>query len=161
MAGSGRRAAAVLAPVLLGLAAAPLQPPAQALTAPTVPAVVAGPGSADAASYATPLVTVRPGDGLSLVNTDISWHALVSVELGADDQPWCGPLDPSRPEGPANPRRYPLGQCPLFLADPAPGLGGVSPVVGLGAVVANRVYPFRCSIVPGMAGNLIVAPQST
>jgi hypothetical protein len=148
----------VLAPVLLGLAVAPVQTPAQALTAPTLPAVVAGPGSATAASYATPLVTVRPGDGLSLVNTDISWHALVSVEFGADDQPWCGPLDPSLPEGPANPRRYPIGRCPLFLADPAPALDGVSPVVGLGSVVADRVYAFRCTIVSGMAGNLIVAP---
>lgn len=121
-------------------------------------AVVAGPGSAKAARYATPVVVMQPGDDLTLANADASWHGLVSQDIGPDDSAWCGLLDPDRPEGPANPRQYRLGQCPLFVAPLAQPLGGTSAVLGVDRLEPGRVYAFSCPIVAGMSGNVIVAP---
>lgn len=118
--------------------------------------VLAGPGSARVARYATPIAVVQVGDRPALTNTDINWHGLVATAVGNDDRPWCTVIDPAREESAANPRRYPLGQCPLFKAADVAPLGGTSAVQGLDAVVAGRVYAFRCTLVPGMTGNFIV-----
>lgn len=142
--------------LLVGLLAPLVPAPSSVLAAGT--AVVAGPGSAKAAAYATPVAVVQVDDQPVLANTDINWHSLAAVQTGPDDRPWCTTLDPARPESPANPRRYPLGQCPLFFADAAAPLGGASTVFGLdeGLVTAGRVYAFRCTIVAGMTGNFFV-----
>lgn len=124
------------------------------------PAVVAGPGSAEAKSFATPFTVVRPGDAPALVNADINWHGILSEEQGPDDRPWCEPLDPSLPESPANPRRAPIGECPLFAADFATPLGGVVEIAGLEDAAPGRVYSYRCTFVTGMTGTLIVEPTS-
>jgi hypothetical protein len=145
--------------LLLGLGVAALacwsSPPAQSAGI----SVVAGPGGASAGRYLTPIVVIAPGQDVALVNTDIYWHDLVSDEVGPDDREWCTPLDPSKPEGPANPRRYPIGQCPLFWAQGTLPLGGSTPVYGLDGVAPGRVYAFHCTLVAGMTGNFIVQPQ--
>jgi hypothetical protein len=125
--------------------------------------VVAGPGSGRAGRYTTDTVPLVRGAGASLVNADITWHDVVSADFGPDDAPWCGVVDPARPESPANPRLYPLGRCPLFRAEGTPGAGGSSAIQGLGGLVAGRVYAFRCTLVPGMQGHFIVTdnPQSS
>ena len=123
---------------------------------PEAPVVVAGPGAAATARFATPLTVVRAGEPASLLNTDINWHGIESEEFGTDDRPWCGPLDPTLPESPANPRRKPLGECPLFVTDYAMALGDTAPFEGLEAATPGRVYAFSCTVVSGMAGNLIV-----
>lgn len=119
-------------------------------------AVVAGPGAGRVGQYTTSIVPVRPGDSVSLVNGDVLWHDVVASDDGADDRPWCVPLDTTKPESATNPRQYPLGSCPLFAADAAPGAGGTSAVRGLENVVAGRVYAFHCSLVPGMRGSFFV-----
>lgn len=153
MSGARRR---LVGAVALPLAVGPLagmSGPAQA----DVPVVAAGPGASRGVGYATKAMAVRVGDRPSLVNLDVVWHDLVSSDAGPDDRPWCLPLDPSKPEDRVtNPRRYPLGQCPLFWSDAATAAGGRSVVEGLEAVVPGRVYEFRCTVVPGMTGNFFV-----
>lgn len=120
--------------------------------------VVAVPGSARVGRYALPLVVLAPGDAPEVVNADINWHDVVSSETGPDDRPWCAPLDPAKPEGPANPRRYPLGSCPLFWSVGALPLGGTSRVYGLDAPEPGRVYAFHCTFVAGMTGGFVAPP---
>lgn len=150
--GSARRACVCAASVLVacvgGLGAG------GAVAAPDT-AVVAGPGSARTGQFSTAAMAVRVGDRPLLVNADVSPHGIESAAVGADDRPWCGLVDPSKQEGPANPRLKPLGQCPLFWADWV-STGGTSPVLGLEGVESGRVYAYRCTVVPGMTGNLFV-----
>ena len=151
-----RRLALVGAVVLCGLVAVPAADAADPADA-VPPGVVAVPGSARAGSFATPLSVVQAADRPSLVNADINWHGLASDAFGTDDRAWCGPLDPSRPESSNNPRRKPLGQCPLFATGFALPLGGIVAIEGLDAAVPGRVYSYRCTVVSGMTGNLVIA----
>ena len=119
-------------------------------------AIVAGPGASRARSFATPVMAVRPGDKTLLVNLDVIWHGIESEDMGPDDRPWCELVDPDLPEDPlSNPRRKPLGECPLFWADAAV-VGGTSTVQGLEGVTSGRVYAFQCTTTSGMAGDLFV-----
>jgi hypothetical protein len=121
-------------------------------------AIVAGPGSTSTGSgYTTQVVVTQAGDPLRLINADLfGLHDARSVVAGSDDASWCGPLDPAKPEGPANPRRYARGACPLFFADLAVPLGGTSPVLGTDRLEQGRSYAFTCEITAGMRGLLIV-----
>jgi hypothetical protein len=119
-------------------------------------AIVAAFGSSRTGQFATPVMAVQPGSKPTVVNLDIVWHGIESEESGVDDRPWCVAIDPSRPEDPvSNPRLKPLGECPLFWSDYAI-VGGTAPVLGLEGVEAGKVYAYRCTVVPGMGGNLFV-----
>lgn len=119
-------------------------------------AIVAVLGSARTGQFATPFMAVEAGSSPKIVNGDIVWHGIESEEVGPDDQPWCVPLDPSLPADPvSNPRRKPLGACPLFWSDYAV-VGGTSSVIGLDDVTPGKVYAYTCTVVPGMGGNLFV-----
>lgn len=119
-------------------------------------AIVAALGSSRTGEFATPVMAVQPGTKPTVVNLDIVWHGIESEEVGADDRAWCVAVDPKRPEDPvSNPRRKPLGECPLFWSDYA-SVGGTAPVLGLEGVEAGKVYAYQCTVVPGMGGNLFV-----
>ena len=117
--------------------------------------VIAGPVSSESPFFTTPTVVVEAGDRPVLLNQDIGLHGLESNNVGSDAAAWCGPVDPSFPEGPSNPRRYQLGDCPLFFADYASTLGGQAPIQGIEALIPGNTYAFVCTVTPGMRGILI------
>jgi hypothetical protein len=118
--------------------------------------VIAGPGSFTT-SWITPVAVVQPDQQPVLLNRDLAFHGLESVSVGSDDAGWCGPANPG-PEGPTNPRRYPLGSCPLFWADVVPPLSGTTPILGLEAVSTGTTYAFHCPIHPNMRGLVLALP---
>ena len=92
-------------------------------------AVVAGPGAVYT-TYATPVVTVAKGEGLSFVNLDPPQHDVTADEKGPDGRP--------------------------VFASRLGGLGEVVPVEGMDRVESGKSYGFFCSLHPGMRGTLIV-----
>jgi len=116
-------------------------------------AVVAGPGSAQT-TFTNQVVVIAQGDSLRLVNADAQFHSVRSDAKGSDSQPWCGPLNPG-PEGPGNPRRFPIGKCPLFWSDLSLPLGGIQPILGVELAQSGPAYPFACGVHPEMTGVVI------
>lgn len=117
-------------------------------------AVVAVPGSAQAGSFATKAVPMPLATSLTLMNGDAAYHSVIADEIGSDDAPWCGPLNPG-PESPLNPRRFARGHCPLFWSDLAYPLGGSRPVLGIENLRPGRAYGFACGVHPSMEAVLI------
>lgn len=117
--------------------------------------VVAGPGAYQM-GYANRVVLARPEDPLVLINQDVALHTLASEDEGPDDAPWCGPLDPRKPEDPVrNPRRFKIGECPLFYSDLV--VPGATMHVAGTEDLEPRVYEFYCTIhSERMVGNLFV-----
>lgn len=105
---------------------------------------LAGPG-AWVAGYATPVVAIRLGDPLTLVNADLMRHDLVAFEVyGPDTNPWCDVHD--------------QGLCPLFWS-PLIGLGEATPVLGLDQLEPGTLYPYYCTLHrSAMQGTLVVLP---
>lgn len=120
------------------------------------PAIVAGPGSHRATTFTTPLIVAARDDVPLLINADVPFHNLRALDAGNDDASWCGPADPTKPEGPTNPRRYAIGACPLFFAELTVPLGGSSPVHGLAATETGRTYAFSCEVFDGMRGLVAI-----
>lgn len=135
--------------VVLSLAAASV--PARAAST----SIVAGPGS-HRATFTTVLTVASSADRPLLINADIAFHSVRALDVGSDDAAWCGPLDPTKPESAQNPRRFPLGGCPLFFAELAVPLGGTSPVDGLAATDAGRTYAFVCGVFADMRGLVAI-----
>jgi hypothetical protein len=140
----------VLAIALTALTFAPLGARAASLD------VVAAPGASQAGHFATPVTIMQPGDPVRLINADLTLHSIESVDFGADDRSWCGPIDATRPEGPTNPRRYAIGKCPLFWADLIAPRQMIA-VLGLDAVVAGKSYAFHDGLAQDVRGLLVVA----
>ena len=92
-------------------------------------AIVAVPGSTYT-TYATPVMTTRPGGPLSFMNFDLPQHDVIADDKGPDGKP--------------------LFQSKLS------GLGEVAPIEGLDNVKSGQTYGFFCSLHPGMRGSLIV-----
>lgn len=113
--------------------------------------IVAIPGSSLASAFATPVVPMIPGGGLTLTNADVASHSILSDAIGPDANWWCGPLSPG-PESPTNPRRFPSGACPLFWSRLSPPMSGSQPVFGVEALSSSRAYGFRCGVKEDMTG---------
>lgn len=92
-------------------------------------AIVAVPGSTYT-TYATPVMTTRPGGPLSFMNFDLPQHDVIADDKGPDGKP--------------------LFQSKLS------GLGEIAPIEGLDRVKSGSTYGFFCSLHPGMRGSLIV-----
>lgn len=125
-------AGAVLMAVPPGLAALPEQ------------TIVAAPG-AWLSTFATPAVVVEADGPLTFTNTDLMHHDVLSTTAGSDDRPWCG--------------AYAEGRCPLFWT-PLISLGEETPVLGLDQLDPGTVYPFYCSLHPGMTGTLVAIERA-
>jgi polyvinyl alcohol dehydrogenase (cytochrome) len=105
------------------------------------PVVVSGP-SAAVTGWATPVVPVPQGSGLTYVSADPIRHDVQALVPGPDTNPWCGA------------QGFPPGQCPLFWS-PQIGVGGSTPVSGVASLPPGQ-YPFYCSLHPGMQGTVVV-----
>ena len=92
-------------------------------------AIVAVPGSTYT-TYATPVMTTRPGGPLSFMNFDLPQHDVIADDKGPDGKP-------------------------LFMSKLS-GLGEIAPIEGLDRVKSGQTYGFFCSLHPGMRGSLIV-----
>lgn len=81
---------------------------------------------------------------LTLTNTDLPGHDVVSVADGPETNPWCD--------------RY-TRPCPLF-ASPIVGLGGQAQVEGIDALTPTDPsgdvvsYAYYCSVHPWMTGTI-------
>jgi plastocyanin len=75
-------------------------------------------------------MATRVGGPLSFVNLDPVPHDVTSEQKGPDGRP--------------------------LFASKLSGLGEVAPVEGLDRVSSGQVYPFICSVHPGMRGSLFV-----
>lgn len=117
-------------------------------------AIVAIPGSAQARTFATPVVPMIADGGLILTNADAAFHSIRSDAIGSDANWWCGPRN-GQPEGPANPRRFPLGACPLFWSELSAPISGSRPVFGIDALTPGRAYGFRCGVYETMTGVVL------
>lgn len=117
--------------------------------------IVAGPASYQTGRFATVAAVAQSADEPTFVNADLTLHSVESVLTGSDDQPWCGPVDPSRPEGPGNPRRYELGGCPLFWSEIVSSRSS-APVLGLEEAAPGATYAFTCAVFPDMRGLLAI-----
>lgn len=105
-----------------------------------VPYVV-GPGSAFT-NYTVPRIVIEQGDTVTYHNADVMAHDVVSDVLGPD-RPWCavGGFLP--------------GECPLIWS-PLIALGRETPVYGVEELASGREVVYKCTIHPGMEGQLIV-----
>jgi plastocyanin len=126
----------------------------------------AAPGSF-VTTFATPIVVVEQGGGLTFANFDLPMHnlrqdlranPLSEADATPDSaptiakEPWCfdaqgNPIDPLPG----------VAGCPRFWSANAATAGQTS-VDGIGNLEAGKIYPFYCTIHPNMKGYLIVAP---
>lgn len=123
--------------VAVALAAAPAAHAASVVA-------VAGP-EAEHVGFATPVVVVPAGSGVTLVNADPAsyFHNMWSVQHfppGAATAPWCGDFGPTT--------------CPLFVSDLIDD-GQTTEVRGV-ASLPPGTYGFICTIHGSMSGQLIV-----
>lgn len=105
----------------------------------------AGPGGF-AAGYATPVVVIEKGEGVTFQNADVPQHDFVATDAFlsrkvAKRTKWCS--------------GFRNGRCPLFWS-PKIGAGQSTEVLGLQRVKPGRQYGFFCSLHPNMKGTLIV-----
>ena len=105
---------------------------------------VTGP-AAFAAGYATPVVAITEGEGITYYNFDIAPHDFVALEdflskKEARKAKWCSAFD---------------GKCPLFWS-PRIGVGQSTEVLGVDTLPSGSRYAFFCTIHPNMTGTLIV-----
>jgi plastocyanin len=122
------------------------------------PVIMAVPGSR-AGTYATPVVVAEPGDDLTFVNVELFPHDVRSVAMGPDDTRWCNPPDPDEPRHRIrNPRRFPIGKCPLLWSLPITMTVGAveTKVFGTGNLKPGTTVEFYCTVFPTMQGSLIV-----
>ncbi len=120
--------------------------------------MLAQPGSRST-TYATPIVVIQPGEDVTFANTDLFPHDVRSVAMGPDSAPWCGPSEPNKPEHRIrNPRRFPLGKCPLLWTPPIALTNGVieTKVFGTNNVKSGTTVDFYCTVHPAMTGKMIV-----
>lgn len=108
-------------------------------------AAAAGPGSY-AAGFATPVVVMTEGDGITFANTDVVPHNLTASDAfvpkkQAKRVPWCS--------------GFPKGKCPLFRSDTITA-GQTAEVEGLERVVSGKQYGFVCTLHTNMKGTLVV-----
>ncbi len=116
-------------------------------TAPGSQAAVAGaiPGSS-AAGFATPVVVMPAGEGITFSNLDAAPHNFVALDLflkkkAAKKARWC--------------REYDKGKCPLFWS-PQIGTGESTEVEGVDRLASGQ-YAFFCSLHPNsMKGTLVI-----
>lgn len=142
---------------LLGDAAAADRPARPTFDAGT-PAITAVPGSR-AGTYGTPIAVVEPGDDLTFVNLELFPHDVRSVEMGPDDTSWCGPADPDQKRHRVrNPRRFPIGRCPLLWSLPiSMTVGAVeTKVYGTENLKSGTTVDFYCTVFPSMTGTVVV-----
>jgi plastocyanin len=121
-----------------------------------MPVVLAGPG-ARSSNYATPLVIVQPGDDVTFMNLDLFPHSVRSKVMGPDNVPWCKPADPDEPRHRIrNPRRFPIGKCPLLWTPPISMTNGVmeSKLYGTKNLYAGSTVDFYCTVFPKMKGTV-------
>jgi polyvinyl alcohol dehydrogenase (cytochrome) len=107
--------------------------------APAGSVVLAQPGSF-VAGYTTAVAPYVTGGEMTFVNGDSVMHDVVASVYGDGKQPWC--------------KNFPKGKCPLFWT-PLIGLGGTTPILGLEDLESGGMYPFYCSIHPGMKANIV------
>ena len=122
------------------------------------PAIVAGPASR-AATYATPITVIEPGDDLLFVNGELFAHDVRSVAMGPDDTSWCNPWDADQPYHPRrNPRQFPKGKCPLLWTPAISMTAGAvqTKVYGTENLESGTTVEFYCTVFPNMKGTLIV-----
>ena len=122
------------------------------------PVIAAAPASRET-TYATPVAVVEPGDDLTFLNVEPFPHTVRSVEMGPDDTPWCNPPNPKRPAHPKkNPRRFPIGKCPLLWTPPITLTNGAieSKVYGTENLESGTTVDFYCTVFPNMTGMVIV-----
>ena len=122
------------------------------------PAILATPASR-ATTYATPIAVVQPGDELTFLNLEPFPHTVRSFEMGPDNTVWCNPPKSNRPAHPkTNPRRFPVGKCPLLWTPPISMTNGVlqSKVYGTANLESGTTVDFYCTVFPNMEGTLIV-----
>ena len=120
--------------------------------------IAAVPGSR-AGTYATPVAVVEPGDELTFLNVEPFVHDVRSVAMGPDDTSWCNPADPDEPQHRIrNPRRFPIGKCPLLWSLPiSMTVGAVeTKVYGTKNLKSGKSYEFYCTVFPNMRGTVIV-----
>lgn len=125
----------VVGVLVILLAGAPVVQAAPALTGP----------AAFAAGYATPVVVIGEGEGVTYYNFDIAPHDFVALEdflskKAARKSKWCSAFE---------------GKCPLFWS-PRIGVGESTEVRGLDAVESGARYAFYCTVHPNMKGTLVV-----
>lgn len=117
-----------------------------AFTIPAQAAVAATGPAAFVAGFATPVVVIAEGEGITYVNADIARHNFIADGVylrkkAAKKTEWCS--------------AYEKGKCPLFWSDTITA-GETTEVRGLERVSAGTQYPFFCSVHPNMKGTLIV-----
>lgn len=98
-----------------------------------------------AAGFATPVVIIAQGEGVTFHNFDIAPHDFVAQDAflskkAARRAKWCSGFD---------------GKCPLFWS-PKIGVGESTEVLGLKAVRSGKSYAFYCTVHPNMKGTLVV-----
>ncbi|HWL66113.1 MAG TPA: hypothetical protein VNP73_09085 [Actinomycetota bacterium] len=146
-----RRGLAVVVVALIGLIAAPAG-------AAGTPVVMSQPASRET-TYTTPVVVIQPGEDVTFVNTDLFPHDVRSVLMGPDNTSWCKPADPDEPQHRVrNPRRFPIGKCPLLWTPPIGMTNGVleSKLYGTDNVTSGTTVDFYCTVFPNMTGKVIV-----
>ncbi len=120
--------------------------------------ILSVPGSRGA-TYGTPVVVVQPNDELRFLNADLFVHDVRSVAMGPDDTRRCNPPEADEPPHPKrNPRRFPLGKCPLLWTPPIAVTNGVfeSKVYGTENLEPGKTFEFYCTVFPNMRGQVIV-----
>jgi plastocyanin len=122
---------------LVGLLSA-ATPAAQAAVA------VSGPGGF-VAGFATPVVVIAEGEGVTFQSFDVAPHNFVAdgaylSKKAAKKQKWCTAFE---------------GKCPLFWS-PQITAGESTEVQGLEALKSGDQYGFFCTVHPNMKGTLVV-----
>lgn len=139
-------------------AAAPISPNPEVGNAVGTPVIAAVPGSR-ASTYATPVVVIEPGDDLSFVNVEPFVHDVRSVAMGPDDTAWCNPPEANEPQHRVrNPRRFPIGKCPLLWTPPIAMTSGAvqTKVYGTKNLRSGKNYEFYCTVFKNMTGTVVV-----
>ncbi len=97
------------------------------------------------AGFATPVVVISEGEGITFYNFDIAPHDFVALDAylskrAAHRTKWCTAFE---------------GKCPLFWS-PRIGIGQSAEVLGLGALKGGDRYRFYCTLHHNMVGTLVV-----